>query len=152
MSLSLGLIPLAFGVTTAISYALEEKVEGGTFYRIDTNMKEEAILEQALKNFGSDVVSDEETFQMALGDLELAFQKQENGTLSAIFNENVATDDATEFLEGVQQEYARMVQKQTYEKLLERAKNEGLQLETETTNEDDSIVLTFEVEENWNYE
>jgi len=153
MSLSAVLVSAAISVSSsAISYALQEELEEGTFYRIDTNMKDEEILERALKNYGCDVVLDEETFQSSLGNVQLAFQKQEDGTLSSIFNESVPVEDATEFLEGIQKEYTRIVQKQTYQKLLQRAEQEGLQLETETKNEDETIVLTFQVKENFNYD
>lgn len=153
MSLSAVLVSAAIAVSSsAVSYALQEKLEEGTFYRIDTNMKDESILERALKNYGCDVMLDNESFQSSLGDVQLAFQKQEDGTLSSIFSENVSTDDATEFLKEIQKEYTHIVQKDTYEKLMQRAEQEGLQLETETTNEDETIVLTFQVKENFNYE
>lgn len=150
MSLSLTLIPLAIGTASAISFALQEKIEEGTFYRIDTNMKDENLLKEALENYGCDVSLNEEKFHSSLGELQLAFQQQENGTFSAYFQEDVAVKDAEEFLFGIQSEYTRLVQKGTYEKLLARAKAEGLKLEAENRQEDDTIVLTFQVEENRN--
>lgn len=151
MSLSLTLIPLAIGASSAIAFALKDKVEEGEFYLVDTNMKDEETLEVALKNYGCNVTLDQESFQSSIGDIQLAFQQQENGTFSAVFSNSVETGDAEEFIGGIQKEYTRLVQKQTYEKLMERAKAEGLVLEAENTNEDGTIVMTFQVKENLNH-
>ncbi|WP_102026762.1 hypothetical protein [Salirhabdus sp. Marseille-P4669] len=148
MSLSVFLVPLAIGaVSSAVSFALEEKVEEGVLYRIDTNIKDENILEEALKNFGCNVDLNNETFHSTLGQIEIAFQQQENGTISGYFNESVSKEEAEEFLQDIQKEYTRIVQQQTYEKLLVRAKQEGLLLETENKQDDNTIVLTFQVKE-----
>ncbi|MGM8214592.1 hypothetical protein ACLIA0_03355 [Bacillaceae bacterium W0354] len=148
MSLSMFLVPIAIGAaSTAVSYALKEKVDEGVLYRIDTNMKDETILEEALKSFGCQIDLNEERFHSSLGDIQMAFQQQEDGTLSGYFNESVSTEEAEEFLKDIQKEYTRIVQKNTYEKLLARAKDEGLILEQENKNDDDSIVLTFQVKE-----
>lgn len=148
MSLSVLLIPAAIGIASAVSSTfIQEKLTEGTFYRIDTNMKDEIILEEALKNYGCDVLLNEENFQSSLGELQIAFQIQEDETISAIISEDVKLEDAQEFLTEVHSEYTRIVQRQTYEKLLIRAKEEGLILESENHAEDDSIVLTFQVKE-----
>ncbi|MBC5635672.1 hypothetical protein H8S33_02420 [Ornithinibacillus sp. BX22] len=148
MSLSVVLVPLALAAAnSAVSFAIKDKVEEGVLYRIETNMKDESILAEALKGFGCQVELNEQTFHSTIGEIQMAFQQQEDGTFSGIFNESVSTDEATEFLQDVQKEYIRIVQKQTYEKLMARAKAEGLVLEQESTNEDDSIVLTFQVKE-----
>ena len=147
MSLSLTLVPLAIGAASVISYAVQEKVEEGTYYRIDSNMKDETTLAKALKHYGCDVTLDEEVFQSSLGSFELAFQMQEDGTFSAIFDEGIAVNDAEDFMMNIQSEYTRVVQQETYQKLLARAEQEGLNLQAEQTTEDGTIVLTFDVEE-----
>lgn len=147
MSLSIFLVPIAIGASSVISYALQEKVEEGTFYRIQTKMKDETILEEALENYGCQVTLNENSFHSSLGTIQIAFQEQENGTLSAVFSEDVVATDAEEFIANIYNEYTRIVQQKTYEKLLNRAKAEGLQLESESRNDDETIVLTFQVEE-----
>lgn len=147
MSLSLILIPIAVATASASAYALQEKVEHGTYYRISTKIKDETILKEALENRGSQVTLDEQQLESAIGNVEIIFQRQEDETISAIFHEDVALQDAEEFVSNTYEEYLRVVQEKTYEKLLERAKNEGLLLESENRNEEDAIVLTFQVEE-----
>lgn len=148
MSLSMFLVPIAIGAaSTVVSYAIQEKVDEGILYRMDTNMKDEAILAEALNHFGCNVDLNEETFKSSLGNIQMAFQQQEDGTFSGYFNEQVSTDEAEEFLKDVQKEYTRIVQKSTYETLLTRAKEQGLRLEQEQKNDDETIVLTFQVKE-----
>lgn len=142
------LVPIAIGAaSTVVSYAIQEKVDEGILYRMDTNMKDEAILAEALNHFGCKVDLNEETFKSSLGNIQMAFQQQEDGTFSGYFNEQVSTDEAEEFLKDVQKEYTRIVQKNTYETLLTRAKEQGLRLEQEQKNDDETIVLTFQVKE-----
>lgn len=148
MSLSIFLVPAALAITTAVSASvMEEKVTEGTFYRIDTNMKDEKILEEALHNYGCNVLLNEKNFQSSIGELQMAFQEQEDGTISAIIREDIELEDAEEFLNDIHREYTRIVQNRTYEKLLARAKEEGLILESENKGDDNSIVLTFQVKE-----
>ncbi|AST90918.1 MULTISPECIES: hypothetical protein [Sutcliffiella] len=148
MSLSVVLVPLALGAaSSAVSFALREKVEEGVLYKIETNMKDEILLEESLKSFGCNVDLNEESFHSSIGDIQMAFQQQENGTFSGIFNESVSTEEAQEFLQDVQKEYVRLVQNRTYEKLIARARQEGLILEHENTTDDNTIQLTFQVKE-----
>ncbi len=147
MSLSLTLIPIAIATTSIVSYALQGKVEEGAYYKINTKIKDENILKEALENRGNMVSLDEKQIESSIGNVEIVFQRQEDETISAIFHEDVSLEDAEAFLKNTYDEYTRVVQHHTYEKLIERAKNEGLLLESETRNEDDTLVLTFQVKE-----
>ncbi|WP_017471413.1 DUF1257 domain-containing protein [Amphibacillus jilinensis] len=152
MSLSLVLVPIVIGISSGIKLAMSEKVEDGAFYKLQTNMKDNALLAETLRNYGCQVTMDEEQLQSSLGDTQLGFQLEEDGTFSAVFSAEVVTKDAKELMTDLQEEYSRLVQKQTYEKLLQRASKKGLLLESENTNQEDTIVLTFQVKEQRNYE
>ena|SRR5690625_586435 len=147
MSLSITLVPIAIAASSVVSYALQEKIEEGTYYKIDTKIKDETILKEALENYGCKVSLDGENLESTLGDVEIMFQKQENSTISALVHEDVELGDADQFVQNIYGEYTRVIQHQTYEKLVERAQNEGLFLESENRNEEDTIVLTFQVKE-----
>ena len=147
MSLSLTLIPIAIAATSVVSYALQDKIEEGIYYKIDTNIKDEKILTEALRNRGSSVALDKRQIESTLGNVEIVFQRQEDDTISAVFHQDIPVEDAEEFVKNTHEEYTRIVQQKTYHKLVERAKNEGLILESEDRNEEDTIVLTFQVEE-----
>lgn|SRR5690606_23906921 len=147
MSLSLTLIPIAIAATSVVSYALQDKIEEGIYYKIDTNIKDEKILTEALRNRGCSVALDKRQIESTLGNVEIVFQRQEDDTISAVFHQDIPVEDAEEFVKNTHEEYTRIVQQKTYHKLVERAKNEGLILESEDRNEEDTIVLTFQVEE-----
>ncbi|MEI3612349.1 hypothetical protein [Pseudogracilibacillus sp. SO30301A] len=147
MSLSLTLIPIAIAASSVVSYALQDKIEEGIYYKIDTNLKDENILTEALKNRGCNVSLDKRQIESTLGNVEIVFQRQEDDTISAVFHKDIPLKDAEEFVKNTHEEYTRIVQQKTYHKLVERAKNEGLILESEKRNEEDTIVLTFQVGE-----
>ncbi|MFA8439486.1 hypothetical protein [Pueribacillus sp. YX66] len=147
MSLSLTLIPVAIAVSSTISYAINGKLEEGAYFEIDTHMKDEHILKEALANYGCTVSFKEANLESTLGNIQILFQKYENDTLRAIFDKSIRSEDAEEFIKNIYSEYTRIVQQKTYEKLLQRAKEEGLTLESEQINEEDTIVLTFQVKE-----
>jgi len=146
MSLSILLLPAALAVTTGIASQLEQKVELGEFYKINTNMKDEQIMQKALENRGNTVTVKDDQIEASIGKVDIYFQRQQDNTISAIFHKDIAVEDAREFIENTHEEYTHIVQQNTYDKLLQRAENEGLVLQTETKQKDNTIVLTFNVE------
>lgn len=146
MSLSVFLLPAALAITTGLAGQLEQQVEQGEFYKINTNMKDEQIMQQALENRGNTVTVTDDQIEASIGKVDIYFQRQEDNTISAIFHKDVAVEDAREFIKNTYEEYTHVVQQNTYEKLLQRAENEGLVLQTETKQKDNTIVLTFNVE------
>lgn len=156
MSLSVFLVPLAIGAVTAtVGLATEEELEvevsslpqNKVYFKLDTKMKDEQLLQETLQNYGNSSEVENEEVTSTIGGTEIAFVKGSNGTYRAYFHENIALQDAEQFVDNIYAEYTRIVQQKTYEKLLARAENEGLIFESEETNEEDSIVLTFEVKE-----
>src|SRR5699024_2588712 len=107
----------------------------------------EQLLQETLQNYGSETEIENDEVSSQVGDTEITFIKAANGTYQAYFHESVALRDAEEFMDNIYEEYTRIVQRKTYDKLIERAGNEGLVFESEETNEEDSIVLTFQVKE-----
>ncbi|UTR13186.1 hypothetical protein MM221_11015 [Salipaludibacillus sp. LMS25] len=147
MSLTLALIPIAVGLTSAISVALEQKVEEGDYYKISTPIKDERLLKTALSNYGCNIDNkNEQELTTSLGNISMMFKQEENGQFSAAFHKDVLEKDAEDFIADLQQEYMQLVQEQTYEKILQRAKDEGLILEEDTVNTTtNNRVLTFQV-------
>lgn len=152
MSLSVFLIPAAIGVAAvAVDVAKVEEdtsfAKDEVYYKLETKIKDEQLLQATLKNYGSEAEVDNEEVSSRVGDTDITFIKDKKGTYQAYFHESIALRDAEEFLESIYEEYTRIVQRKTYEKLKERAGNEGLIFESEETNEEESIVLTFQVKE-----
>lgn len=153
MSLSVFLVPLAIGAAAvSVSSQSEEEVlttmeMDEVYYKLETKIKDEQLLQETLQNYGSETEIENDEVSSQVGDTEITFIKAANGTYQAYFHESVALRDAEEFMDNIYEEYTRIVQRKTYDKLIERAGNEGLVFESEETNEEDSIVLTFQVKE-----
>lgn len=157
MSLSVFLIPIAIaGISAGTGQLLKVDVvtdvdetvldEHKTYYKIETKIKDEQLLQVTLQNYGSETSKKENYIDSFIGDVQVTFYKEENETFSAIFHEEIDVTDAEQFVDNVFQEYMRVVQQKTYETLMERANNEGLIFESEN-HQEDSIVLTFQVKE-----
>lgn len=155
MSLSIFLVPLAIAGTTALtastySVNIEAELsalnEKKVYYKVETKMKDEQLLQETLRNYGSETSHVNKHVESIIGDVQITFYKEENGTFSAIFHEEIDVADAEQFVNNIFEEYTRVVQQQTYEKLMERATREGLIFESENR-EEDTITLTFQVKE-----
>lgn len=153
MSLSLFLVPVTIGAVTVALGAGQVEVEltalsqNDVYFKLETKMNNEQLLQETLQNYGSSSEVENEEVTSMIGDTKIAFIKGDQGTYHAYFNEDISLRDAEEFVSNIYEEYTRIVQRKTYEKLLQRAENEGLVLEMEETNENESLVLTFEVKE-----
>lgn len=151
MSLSILLVPMAIGMASVSLTSVPDKTalleQDKRFYELKTRMKDESILEEALKNYGSQTERNNEGVTSKIGDTDINFIKGSKGVYHAYFHEDILLEDAEQFIDNIYNEYTRIVQEKTYHKLMARAKDEGLELETEETNEEETIVLTFEVKE-----
>jgi len=163
MSLSAFLVPVAIGVlrTTIgknkkipVDIINDEKqleelrhrvmAEETNFYKIETTIKKEDILIEALQNYGNKVEETETSIETVVLETSITVIKEETGLYSAAFNDDIKKEDAAEFVESIVDEYTNIVQQQVYEKLMSRAEQEGLVFESEEQRED-SVVLTFGV-------
>ncbi len=153
MSLSVFLVPIAIGAAAVtLRGSNEEELEMSlpqdkVYYKLETKMKDEQLLQETLQNYGSSTEIENDEVTSTIGDTEIIFLKNSQGMYSAHFHEDIPLKDAEEFTDNIYEEYTRVVQRKTYEKLMQRAENEGFILETEETNENESIVLTFQVKE-----
>lgn len=156
MSLSVFLVPLAIGAVSAsvgmnakgveeLEIDVASLPQNETYFRLATKMKDEQLLQETLQNYGSSSEVENEEVTSKIGDAEIVFVKDSQDMYQAYFHESIAINDAEQFVHNIYEEYTRIVQRKTYEKLLTRAEDEGLILESEETNENESLVLTFEV-------
>ncbi len=77
----------------------------------------------------------------------LSLARTDSGTFEALFPGTVPQAQAQTVLEQLDAEYTRLVQERVYEQVVERAQQQGLALESERVEEDNSIVLTLRVEQ-----
>jgi hypothetical protein len=115
--------------------------------RLGTRIKDEGLLEEALHNYGCRSVLVGETMSYDVEGRRLVFERSDEGLFEAIFVGEIPDRDARGFLDDLQVEYTHLVQQRVYENLLTRARERGLILESEEVREDNSIVVTLQVQE-----
>ncbi|MEM5007386.1 hypothetical protein ABEP42_13835 [Priestia megaterium] len=146
MSIELALVPIAIALTQTIGSQIEKKRKTRHTYAIKTIMKDAHILQTTLNNYGCapTIIGDGE-MKSEIGNVQILFQQTEQNIFEAVFANEIDVEQAAQFLTNIQEEYGHLVQQETYKKLLERAKQQGLLLETEEVSDTNSIVLTFKV-------
>lgn len=145
MSIELILIPIGIAVGQKVATLIDKRNENKA-YTIQTVMKKEHLLKKAIEQYGCSVQGDETNYQTEVGDIKIGFYQNEEGVFEAIFDESVEQEHALEFIENLHTEYKYLIQQETYTRLVERAKENGLELESEAIQKDRSILLTFEVQ------
>lgn len=145
MSIELILIPIGIAVGQKVATLIDKRNENKA-YTIQTVMKKEHLLKKAIEQYGCSVQGDDTNYQTEVGDIKIGFYQNEEGVFEAIFDESVEQEHALEFIENLHTEYKYLIQQETYTRLVERAKENGLELESEAIQKDRSILLTFEVQ------
>ncbi len=108
-------------------------------------MKNEDLLKAALENYGCESIKVSETVDSVVGDTRVIFERNERGIFDAVFKGRIPNEQASAFLVELDEEYVHLVQEQTYQNLLLRAKERGLVMESEQVQEDNSVMITFRV-------
>ncbi len=146
MSVSLVLIPLVIAAAGTLFVKVEALENDLIIFK--TKMKNALILQEAVINLEyQPTILNKDQMEIQLKDGNIIFEKNEDNTLQATFNENIPQEQVEAFIAEIYDEYSALVQQQTYEKLLENIKNRNLNLESEEITEDNSIVLTLTVQE-----
>ncbi len=114
---------------------------------IETPAKRLDLLKEALTTFGYTIKEDEKNCLAYLGEEKILFEKTEKGNYTALFIGEENQEAAKQKAESIYEHYTRLVQQKAYHTLLQRAKEKGYQLESESIGEDQSIKLSFVVGE-----
>ncbi|WP_323735865.1 hypothetical protein PXD04_08220 [Methanosphaera sp. ISO3-F5] len=113
-------------------------------FKIPSNLKDEKIINSILKDnylgFSSKKALNE--FQ---NKGEIILKKNDDETLDFLFIGNYNKKEAENYVKNISDEYALLIQEQTYLKVLERIENENLNLESEIIDNEDSIILTLNI-------
>jgi hypothetical protein len=75
----------------------------------------------------------------------MSMVRTDSGAFEAVFPGHIGQDQAKAALEQVDGEYARLVQERVYHGVIEQAKRQGLAVESEQVESDNSIILTLRV-------
>ena len=145
MSIELLLVPIAIAVVHSIGRSRREQLEPTGTFCIDTRFKDSLLLEAALSEIGCTSVTKASSVDTAIGGAQIGFERNEDGVFEAWFRGNIAIPRAQAFISAVDEAYVRLVQQQVYRRLLERAHERGLLLESEQVLDDNSVLLTFAI-------
>jgi hypothetical protein len=148
MSVTLLLVPLAVAAATAAQAALGRRADGKVICEVQTRMRDEGLLADALRDTGATVTAAAGALTAAWADsgTGATFSRGTDGIWSAHFT-GVAQERAVELVTTVDTAYGRQVQRAVVARLREQAPAAGLRLESESVGEDASVRLVFEVGE-----
>jgi len=111
---------------------------------ISSNLKDKNIIQQVLNEsyIGYNSKEELEAFQKKG---KITYNKTINQTYDFIFTGNYDEEEAKKYVKNITEEYALIVQEQTYLKVIEKIKKQNLTLESEIVDNEDSIVLTLNI-------
>ncbi|MEN6554228.1 MAG: hypothetical protein ABFC34_15220 [Methanobacterium sp.] len=147
MSVEFILIPIAIAAISEMEKRKEKNKELSDYFCLGTKIKDAKLLEEALKIYGCENITTGENLETEFDQARIIFEKDENGIFNAVFLDKIHLDEAKGFVSDINDEYTKLVQEQVYQKLLKNATERNLQLESEEVKEDNSIVLTFALQE-----
>lgn len=145
MSTGLELIPIALALGVYIAVRRSSEPGPPEVRTLLTRLRDEQLLDEALAAVGAPVdLGDGRRYAEIDGTL-IAFSRSADGVFAASFDTDVSEAAATATLARVDDEYTRLVQARTYERVRDRAASMGLAFESERW-EDDDVVVTLRVE------
>jgi hypothetical protein len=144
------LIPIviaAVGSTGVTIDIFSKKESKSNFMIYETKMKDYELLKKALEVFGHKPFLEENSMDINLEEYELIFKLNDENIFEAVFQGNITAEHAEEMVSEIYEEYTKLVQEQVYYKVLENIQDYDIELESESVQEDNSIVLTLNIQE-----
>jgi hypothetical protein len=146
VSLEIVLIPLAIAAVSAYKASqLNDQSTGQVNISVQTRMKNQKMLIEALGMLGFSTTIMGDVLRVKNSEIEFLMRKNESNIWTAQFENDVSEDAATSLLISLDKEYGRLVQATVLQRIKERASVNGMNLESETFNIDNSVTLTLNV-------
>jgi len=121
-----------------INTKLLEEVE------IKTAMKDKELILKAIANFTERLKIGEKSLDFTeRGTLEISSTR--NGTYDLIFNGHFHENEIESIKDHIMEEYNYLVQEENYKKIVENIRNSDYTIQSEDVSQDDSIVLTLQI-------
>lgn len=155
MSVELVLLPVAmagFSAAVAGFSALRAMLDRGDGEErevcvVQTRMKDPALLAAAFANLGAEAkVTAGGEVEANWDSIDISFARNEEGILTAHFDGDVDVARAQDLALAIDGEYARLVQEAVRDRVLARAADLGMTVESETVDADAGITLVLNVE------
>jgi hypothetical protein len=146
VSLEIVLIPLAIAAVSAYNAKRENDSNTGQVkINVQTRMKNQEMLIEALRVLGLSASVTENLLRINNSDIEFLMKKNESDIWTAQFDNDISEDAATSLLISLDKEYGKLVQATVVQRIKERASVNGMNLESESFNGDNSVTLTLNV-------
>jgi hypothetical protein len=149
VSVSLLLVPLAMAGAAAVQAAAGRKADGRLICQVQTRMRDVTLLQAALTDTGATVATGGTGDSLTASwepETVAAFARDAEGIWSAHVT-GVDQEGAVQLMTTVDAAYGRRVQQAVLERLRDQAPAAGLRLESESVEQDASVRLVFEVEQ-----
>jgi hypothetical protein len=157
MSVSVLLIPAAIAAVAAVNSAIDNKAKNREAanaqeaavpqIQVRTRMRDLDLLQAALADTKAQVTrAAADSLEAAWADTTAVFDRDAEGIWQVHFSgEDVDRRRAAEIVQAIDDAYARRVQQAVVRKLRERAHTAGLELASETVEEDQSVTMVLNV-------
>lgn len=148
MSIEIVLVPLAFAAIVAAREAKVARTEAGRqMVTVATRMRDEHLLQRALADTGATVTATPGEIVASWTDLRGRFTKDADGIWAVHLSGDVTYERASALVAAVDAAYGRHVQTAVLARLKEKAPSAGMDIESETVEDDQSVTLVLTVRE-----
>lgn len=160
MSLEIVLVPLAIAAVSAIRATRTQKVpdqhtvgqiapevaeESVALVEVSTRMRDLELLGLSLGDTGAAVARRGDELLVSWPQHRCTFRRNHEGIWSAHFADNVDVDQASALIRAVDVAYGRRVQQTLVRRLRERVPQVGMEIESETVEEDATVTMVLNV-------
>lgn len=146
MSVTFVLLPLALAAVATHKARQDADDAGHHVIDTQTRMRDPELLVSALDDLGWLGAVREGEITASAGDRAVTFTHGPDGVLQARFDADATAEEAEALLRDLDDEYTRLVQAAVYERVVARAGQSGMAVESEHVEADESIVVTLRVD------
>lgn len=145
MSIEIVLLPMAVAAVSAWQAKKAADESGRQVIAVGTRMRNETLLQRALMDTGATVAASGHVLTASWGATQGRFTKDPSGIWSVHLAGDTDYQHAADLISRVDAHYGRHVQAEVLARLRDRAPAAGMEIESETVEEDDSVTMVLTV-------
>jgi hypothetical protein len=134
------LLPLAIAIARATG-----RGGGGEDLVVGTRIRDKSLLLASLAQLGIKYRTRGRVLYAQQGDLIFALLREADDLYHCHFSSDLDEATAETVVADLERTYGKLVQREVYDRLQEQAPQHGMEIEAESVDDDDSIVLTVTV-------
>lgn len=145
MSIELILLPMAVAAFSAWQAKSGADEAGRHFVAVHTRMRDGRLLKAALADTGATIADQRDVIVAAWGETQGRFTRDQQGIWSVHFPGETRYEMATTLIAKVDAAYGLQVQHEVLARLRDRAPQAGMEIESESVENDHSVTLVLNV-------